>query len=212
MAIADNLKLNFQLVVEGTYAPGGGASQDVVNVFSFKRTTTSNPHSNSAFITAWRALVESTWLAAVSEHYDMDQLRIRCLDDAEDAYEDTVVGSPGTIAGEALPGFNAMVISKRSAIRGRWAQGRCYICGIQEAATTGNALTAGQLILLQALATDLNTAVVTAASANTYVPAIFSQTYSQIQTNPTTVINTEQVVTEAQSVIGRMASRRSRVS
>lgn len=212
MPIADNLKLDFQLVVEGTYAPTGGESQYIVNVMHYRRTTTVNVHSNAAFITAWRTLVESTWLAAVSVNYNLDQLRIRCLNDAEDAYVDTTVNSPGTIAGESLPGFNAMVISRRSAIRGRWAQGRTYINGIPESGVEGNTLTAAQLVLLAALATDLNTAVVTAASANSYVPSIFSQTYSQIAVNPTTVINTEQATVEAQSVVGRMASRRSRVS
>lgn len=212
MAIADNLKLNFQLVVEGTYAPVGGESQSIVNVMAYKRTTTVNPHSNAAFITAWRALVEATWLLAVSLNYTMDQVRIRCLDDAEDAYADTIVGTPGGIVGESLPGFNAMVISRRSAIRGRYAQGRMYVNGIPETGTEGNTLTAAQLVLLANLATDLNTAVVTAAAANNYVPSIFSQTYSQIATNPTTVLNTEQATTEAQSVIGRMSSRRSRVS
>jgi hypothetical protein len=211
MPIADNLKLDFQLVVEGTFAPGGGESQEINNVLTYRRTTTGNPHSNAAFITAWRTAIETAWLAAVSEHYDMDQLRIRCLNDAEDAYADTVVGSPGAIVGEALPGFNAMVISKRSAIRGRWAQGRIYICGIPEAGTTGNALTAGQLTLLTTLAAALNTAIVTAAGANTYVPTIFSQEYSQIATNPTDVLATEQSTVEPQPVIGRMSSRRSRV-
>lgn len=212
MSIPDNQMLNFQLVVVGTYTPTGGQSQDINNVFAFKRTTVVNPHSNADFITAWRALVEGTWLAAASANYNMDTLRIRCLDDAEDAYADTTVNSPGTIAGQSLPGFNAMVISKRSGVRGRWAQGRCYINGIPESGSDGNELSAGQLALLAALATDLNTAVVTAAAANNYVPSIFSQTFSQIITNPTNVVNTQQQTVEAQIVIGRMSSRRSRVA
>lgn len=212
MSIPDASKLQFQLVVEGTYTPTGGDSQEIVNVFAYRRTAVTNPHDNAAFITAWRALVESTWLAAVSANYNMDQLRIRCLNDAEDPYVDTTVNSPGTQAGQSLPGFNAMVISKRSAIRGRFAQGRAFICGIAESATDGNVLSAAQLALLAALATDLNTAVATAAGANNYVPAIWSQSNSQIITNPTTVLTTDQVTVEAQSVIGRMSSRRSRVA
>lgn len=212
MPIADNLKLDFQLVVQGTYAPLGGDSQSIINVMAYKRTTTVSVHSNAAFITAWRTLVESTWLAAVSMNYNLDQLRIRCLNDAEDPFVDTVVNSAGGVAGESLPGFNAMVISRRSAIRGRWAQGRTYINGIPETGVEGNTLTAAHLALLASLATDLNTAVVTAAAANNYVPSIFSQTWSQIETNPTTVENTEQATVEAQSVVGRMSSRRSRVS
>jgi len=212
MSIPDAQQLNFQVVVVGTLAAAGGQSQDVNNVFTFRRTTTVNPHSDAAFITAWRALVESTWLAAVSVDYNLDQLRIRCLNDAENAYADTVVNSPGTIVGQALPGFNAMVISKRSNVRGRWAQGRCYIAGIPESGSDGNELSAAQLALLAALATDLNTAVVTAAAANNYVPSIFSQTYSQIETNPTTIVATDQATVEAQGIIGRMSSRRSRVA
>jgi hypothetical protein len=212
MAIADNLMLDFQLVVLGTYTPTGGESQLIVNVMAYRRTTTVTAHSNSAFITAWRTLVESTWLAAVSANYNLDTLKIRCLNDAEDPFVETTVNSPGTIAGQSLPGFNAMVISRRSSIRGRWAQGRTYINGVPESASEGNTISAAQLVLLAALATDLNTAVVTAAAANNYVPSIFSQTYSTIDVNPTTVVNTQQATVEAQSVIGRMASRRSRVS
>lgn len=46
--------------------------------------------------------------------------------------------SDGAITGEALPGQNALVLTHRTALRGRSYRGRTYICGLGEAQTQGN--------------------------------------------------------------------------
>lgn len=211
MPIADTAMIDFQLVVWGTYAALGGSEQRTANVLSYKRTLFTSPYNATQFFTAWNTLVQSDWLAAVNLNWTMDELWLRCLNDAEDAYQVSVVGNPGTVTGDPLPSYCAMVISKKSAIRGRWANGRIYIPGIAESGTTGNALTSAQLTLLTTLATRLNTTVTTSAGI-TYKPSIFSPTYSQIAVNPTNVTNTQQASATAQGVIGRMRSRASRVA
>lgn len=211
MPIADTAMIDFELRVHGTYAALGGQSQQTANLLHFKRTLFTSSYNATEFFAAWRTLVENDWLAAVNLQWTMDELWLRCLNDAEDAYQTDAVGNPGTVTGDPLPSYCAMVISRKSAIRGRWANGRSYIAGIAESGTTGNALTAGQLTLLTTLATRLNTQVTT-ASGLVYKPSIFSPTYSQIAVNPTNVTNTQQASATAQGIIGRMRSRASRVA
>jgi hypothetical protein len=169
------------------------------------------PHDPTAFLNAWETMVKAAWLDAVSVTWTMDSIRVRCINDIDDPYTELVVADPGTIVGEALPAQNSMVISKGSAIRGRWAQGRMHVAGVPESGSAGNAITAGQLTLLAALAVLLNTNVVV-AGGNAYRPFIFSQRYSQITETPTDVVGNDQTTMVARSIIGSMDSRRTKVS
>jgi len=211
MPLADNERIHFLLAVKGTLAALGGQAQQTVNMFTYRRDLFPAVYNPASLRAAFLAGVQADWLAATSVHWTFDSLDVRCLNDTVEPTSTSTVGVAGGIVGDACPGYTAMVISKVTALRGRFYRGRAYIAGVPESATTGNAITAGQQILLDALALDLNVAIVD-ADGNRYRPAVLSQSLSTLTTSPATVVATDITSMIGRTVLGRMSSRHSKVS
>lgn len=211
MPIPDNQMTRFEVVVTGTLASGGAQAQTTKNVFHYRRTNNPAEFNAANFRAALIAKFNAQWLAVASAAWNYDTLGVRCLNDAEHAESVSVVNTAGGIAGDAEPGQNAMLISKKSILRGRSNQGRMYLCGVPESGAAGNVITAGQLVLLQALAAKL-LETVTDADGNQYVPCIFSRKNSVIETNPTNVVTVDIASLTAKSIIASMDSRHAKIS
>lgn len=211
MPLTDVQKLDFQVKLAGTLAADGGQSQDTVNLLYYRRTSISAPYSSGAFITALRNKFEASWLAVASASWNLDKLVVRCINSAIEAEVQATINLPGGVAGHALPGQNAMLISKRTALRGRSYMGRIYIPGVPESGSDGNALSAAHKALLDTLATKL-TETVTDGNLVTYVPTILSVAQSTLTTDPATIIATPVNLMLARSILATMDSRRSKVT
>jgi hypothetical protein len=75
-------------------------------------------------------------------------------------------GSVGTLAGEALPGQNSMLVSVHTGSKGRRRRGRFYVPGVSETSATSGRIIAPQLTALNALAAGLESSFVGAGSAD----------------------------------------------
>lgn len=108
--------------------------QDVVNVFHMEFPTSADLGGLQAVATRIR-----DWFIAEVLPFQSDQLTLRDVTctglDASDAPTFTLPAAEGTngdTLGESLPGTCALVVTLRSASRGRSARGRQYIGGIPE--------------------------------------------------------------------------------
>jgi len=210
MAIPDAEKLHFECKVKGTLAAMGLEPQDTYNIFHYRRTSAAPDVVTANLLLAIQAKVETPWLAAASVHWTLEEYVVRCINDPTDAGSTLVTGDPGLVAGEALPGFNNMLINKHTAFRGRRFMGRMFVCGIAEGGADGNTLTAAQLILLNALAAALDDSIVD-ADGNTFNPFLFSPSPpSQIENYPTTVNGADITQCIGSDPIAILKSRKSR--
>ena len=209
MPLADVDKVHFEITVRGTLAALGGQSQSTVTPFHYIRTTFANPHLGANAIAAFHTACQAELLACCNLNWSWDRTTIRCLNSPTETEVTANVGLPGGIAGDMLPSYCAGIITKKTALRGRSYRGRSYIPGVPETGTTGNAATAGQLALYNALADKLDLPI-TAAPAITYIPAVLSRKLSNLIADPSIVIATPILDCFARSVLGRLSSRKSR--
>lgn len=212
--LADAAKLNFEVQVHGSTAAGGGQSQNTVTTLHYIRSVTGAAFNHAAFITAFHALVKPDWLAAVSLHWTWEKTTVRCLNSPIEGTVEEVVTDFGEVAGDGLPANVAVVMSKKSANRGRRYNGRAYIAGLAEGSTTLNSITAGaSQTLFNTLATRLKTGFSDAGS-NTYVPALFSRFLSTFDpdTDPSIIVMVPLTNVTARPILGSLNSRKSRVA
>lgn len=211
MPLTDAQRQRFMIIVKGTHAALGGTAQRTVNMFAYRRDLFPAAWVPGNTLIAFLATVKADWKAAVSAQWTWDTAEIRCLDDSVEPTSQTAVAEAGTVGGDSLPSYAAMVLSKQTALRGRSYQGRSYIAGIPESGTTGNALTNGHKALLDALAVDLKSSF-TDANGNRFKPAVLSQKHSVLTTSPATATTNDITNIVARQILGRMASRRSPVT
>lgn len=209
MPIPDNEKLHFEFKIKGELAALGMSITPTINLIHYRRTNNPVDVNLVSVINGFQALVQASWLAAVSASWTLAAIGCRCIDDATDAGTEEVVGSVGGVAGECLPGFNNMLITKKTALRGRNYRGRLFVNGIPESGVDGNTLTAGQLALLATLADDLDVGF-TDADGNSFVPFLLSTSLSQLETNPTTVLGADVTLCEGNDPVSVLRSRKAR--
>lgn len=210
MSIADGQKLHIEVKVSGTLAALGMATTPTVNILHYRRTNTPADLQLSSVVTAFQALVEASWLAAVSASWTWDATTARCINDATGGAHTEAITAPGDVTGECLPGFNNMLITKQTASRGRSYRGRVFINGVPESGVDGNTLTAGQLTLLGTLAGKLDDGF-TDADGNQFTPFLFSPTLSQIEANPTEVLGVDITGCTAKDPVAVLRSRKARL-
>lgn len=214
MPLADPDKLNMEVKVYGQLAALGGEAQDTVTTLHYIRTNNPAAYSGAAFITAFHTHLKATWLAAVCEHWTWVKTTIRVINSPVEAEHEVAVDEDGALEQDALPGQNAVVMSKKSVYRGRKYAGRAFIAGIGEDSTTGNAIeVATAKPLWDALATKLKQSV-TDANGIIFVPAILSRSLSDLgrDTDPAVVTMTQISNVICRSVLGSMDTRKSRVA
>lgn len=144
-----------EVVHTGEIDAGGSNSEKCVNVYHFRRTAFVRNISKSAVYTACKAAILDKVILALSARYTSQKVEIRCIDDKEDPYEKTLFTDPGAVAGVALPSNLACLFMCKSAIRGRYAQGRKFFAPFVEAHTTDDVWNATGLTLTGAIKTAL---------------------------------------------------------
>lgn len=211
MPLTDAQKIDFEIVVQGTLAALGGQAQQTITPLHYRRASFGSAYDAAQLLTAFHAAVQTQWLACCSVSWNWDLTKVRCLNSPTEAFVQSTVNLAGGIIGDMLPSYAAAVFHKASALRGRSYNGRMYLAGIPESGTTGNALTAGQKILTDALATVLDGPVTTAAGI-TYNPTVLSRKLSNLVIDPSVIVATPVVLVTSRSVLGRLSSRRSTVA
>jgi len=80
----------------------------------------------------------------------------------------------GTRAGDPLPPQIALVLTKRTALRGKSGRGRMYLCGMSEDDSTAGKPVAALLTAAGALSIELSSQFVGAATAVLFNPVVVS--------------------------------------
>lgn len=112
----------------------------VANVLHFDQPgggTSPNPANLAARLAGWWAASMKT---LVTSNYSLVNVTTTDLDPAGAPSTIYTTGLPnsGTLSGDSLPGNCALVISLRTALRGRSYRGRIYHCGLGESQTLLN--------------------------------------------------------------------------
>lgn len=210
MPLLDGDKKHFQVVIEGSMTQGVLAVAQTRNVLYYRRTSFGVNLSYSELLTSLHAKWQSSLLAATSAKWSHNVTRVRNIDSPTDAGAFAAGGGVGGVIGDALPAFNAMLISKRTALRGKSYRGRMYVPGVPESGQVDAVLTAGQLTLLTTLAGVLDDSITTAAGL-TYVPFNFSAHLSNILVEPAVVVGADITSMVADDAMASMNSRKVRV-
>jgi hypothetical protein len=83
-------------------------------------------------------------------------------------------GQLGTVAGDPLPPQIAMVLTKRTALRGKSGRGRMYLCGFSEDSSTNGRPTVAVQAACNAFASALKNPFVGASGGKTFTPVVVS--------------------------------------
>jgi len=207
MPIVDGDKQHFQVTLKGTHAAGGLSAKQTVNIFHYRRTNFTSDLDYTELSTALLTQWETEWKANASASWTFDSIHVRCINSPLEAGIITLVGGVGGVAGEVMPPYVASYIKKATAVRGRSYIGRMFIPGVPESGLNNSLLTAGQLVLLQALAAALLVPVTTAAGL-VYNPFLFAAFLSDITVEPATVIGADITAFTASQQISSKTSRR----
>lgn len=211
MALADGDKIHVEITVLGTLAALGGEAQNTATPLHYRRTAFPANINLANVITAFHAACKAEWKAAASVSWSWEKTVARVIDSPTEFATEIAVAEAGGVAGDMTPSFVAFVLSKRTVKRGRSFMGRCFVPGVAESSTTGNAQTAGSQVLTDALAVQLSLPF-TDADGNSFVPCVLSRVLSDLEADPSDVEVTDIASVVARSVLGRQISRRSTVS
>lgn len=211
MPVTDPERIHIQLTIQGTIAALDATPQTTVNILHYRRTAFPADFNAANFINACQAKFEAELLAAVSEHWTLENYHARVLNDVTDAGSTETLSSPGLVAGQCLPAHNCQLITKQTALRGRSYRGRIFIPTVPESGCDGNTLTAGQLALLAALAAKLDDTI-TDGDLNVFVPFLFSPTLSTYLTAPTDIKGADITSLTAKDDVAVNRSRRARAA
>lgn len=210
MPLADAAKIHVEAVVCGLMTAAGGISVPTINVFNFRRTTFVNVFSKGAFEAAFHTNIMAVIKAALNIRWTHTMTRVRCLNDADDPYQDTVYSGAGVITGDSLPSDQSAYLLLRTALRGRAARGNKHLGPMSESdtTTTSDIFNAGALTRLAAIGTALVAGFTTGAPVVTYVPCVISRKNSQLKTNPTTVVANDIIQVLVNKRVGSMKRRK----
>jgi len=209
MAIPDNQKIHFQVIIEGSMTQGVLTSAETRNIFYYRRTVFAPDLDYAELITALHAKWQAALLAATSVKWSHNFTKVRNIDSPFDAGLSAAGGGVGAVAGDALPAFASMLLSKTTALRGKRYRGRMFVPGVPESGQVDCVLTAGQLTLLTTLAGVLDDPVTTAAGL-TYVPYNLSAVGSNVTIEPATIVGADVLAMTPHDRVTSTVSRRVR--
>lgn len=210
MPLADASKTHVEAVVVGLMTAAGGISVPTVNVFHFRRTTFVNVFSKGAFEAAFQTNIMASIKAALNIRWNHTMTRVRCINDADDPYQDTIYTETGAITGDSLPSDQSAYLLLRSGVRGRNYRGNKHLGPMSESdtTTTSDIFNGGAMTRLAAIGTALVAGFTTGAPVVTYVPCIVSRKGSQTKTNPTTVVSNDVIQVLVNKRVGSMKRRK----
>lgn len=174
--------------VDSVAATGGAESKPCSSVFGYRRTTTVNPWSYTAFDTVFQAGPVAALIAAANVRWTQRTNILRCVNDAEDPGVVIAHANVGAIATDSYEIRMAVYILLGLGIRGRGAHGSKHFAPFSEADTVNDLLSGAGLTRWQAVATAIKATLGPDTSGNTWVPCVVRRSRSQLEFNPTTVV------------------------
>jgi hypothetical protein len=178
--------LTCEIIMKGSVLAEGGSAKNFANVFHFQRTTNVNPVNKAHIEASFQTNIATPILAALSLDYAQTTNSLRFLEDATDPYQDVTESTAGSITGERLPDYNAVVIRLYGNVRGKSARGSKHFGPLGESQSNGDTLVSSAVTLFQAVGAAI-VAGFTDSDGNVWLPVILSRKYSILGTNPTTV-------------------------
>ena len=209
MPIADNLKSVVEITMKGNCAAGGSDVKPVVNVYHFKRTTTSSPFSLANIETAFMTAIGDLVTAALNVDYTEESCHVRAVDDATDLGLTVAETNPGGGTGDRLQLSDTVMMLLRTNTRGPSYRGRKHFSPIGETDTTEEILSAAGITAWDGVATAIEGGF-TDSDGNVWEPYVLSKTLSQLGVNPTTVVGDVVVSVMCRRTIGTLRRRRPR--
>lgn len=136
----------------------------------------------STFKNALDTAIAAAWAAALSVEYLAPTLTIKDMTNYFNAEQEFLPGVngayAGTVTGDALPPSQGARIQKKTALGGKTNRGTMCIPMLPKSGTNDDGLTAGEVILMGALATALTTPFT--AGGVVFAPQLFSPTLSDV--------------------------------
>jgi len=181
-----------EIVIKGLASAQGSDSQEVINVFHFRRTATTNDVVKGNVGTAFTTAVVTPLIAALNVTYGVSELYIRMLEDVTDAYHvHTVAGAPlaGAITGDRRKPSESAFLLLKTPYRGRSYRGSKRLGPMSESDTTAGTADLFNAACLTRLTTiaDAIMAGFASSEGNNWVPVIWSRKQSDMTTVPATV-------------------------
>jgi hypothetical protein len=146
---------------------------------------------------SWTANVMPLVFAATSASVNWDELVISDVSPGTDLtiHFGFTQPNPGLIAGDCLPGQNAVVVQEHSLVKGRRHRGRFYLPGIAESGTTNALLTGSQSTAIANLASQLIVFYGPAGTQTSYRLVIFSPPTPPFKPKKQPPVHTDTLIT-----------------
>jgi hypothetical protein len=204
---------NYEIIIKGSVAESvGGKAVD--NVFHYVAQGPGTTQPSPTTLLTW--FLANVWsVAALALHPGWVGVASSCrlMDNPLNAAVAGATPANGAhAAGDRLPLFNAVVIQKKTGIRGKSYRGSNHFGPISEADTTLDQLTGAGLTLWQNLQAAMALTMAAAGGAQAVSPAVFSPTLSPKPVTIPTLVNTQVTSTLLNLTIGTMRKRKERTA
>lgn len=209
MPLPDNQLLVAEVILYGKMDAGGSETVNTVNIFHYRRATTTVPMTKVALDTAFQAAVVVKIGLALNERWNQLFNTVRMVNDALDPIGQFSHAVAGAITGDSMSSLAAQYILLRTGLRGRNYRGAKHFGPLSETDTTGpdgDILNAAAITRFGAIITALITPIVD-GTGNTWNLEVLSRTKSRLIRNPTTVVSTQVTSILLNKRVGRMRRR-----
>lgn len=182
------------------------ADGEIVNVLHYRLSDIVLSGSELGYASAIASELEElyrlSFMPGVSNQFTMDRVNVFNLNQPTIEFS-FVSGVVGGQALESLGPRNAIVVSKKTGLRGRSFRGRLYLLPPVEANQIGGSITAAYEAALQLFSDDA--IILTIPSGNQYNLNVYSPTLS---TPPLLIVSNDVVTMEVRSQIGTIRGRK----
>lgn len=195
--------------MKGLMAAAGSGSVDTLFLFHFRRSAGTTSPSKANLDAAFQTAISTPIAAALNARWAATVDSVRFIDDALDGYVDFSNAAVGAISGDSMPSDEAAFLLMRTGVRGKSYRGSKHIGPMSESdtTTTGDVFNSGCLTRLATICTAIVTGF-TDSDGNTWKTTVVSQKFSQLVTNPTTVIANDVTACAANHRVGSMLRRK----
>lgn len=188
-----------EIVMRGVTTPEGGDPQKIVNVFHYRRVSTSNDPVKANIADGFHDAVATVVCAALNANYSLSAIDVRYLEDVEDPYVTFDQTDVGAISGDGYNNKIAAYLLKRTAKRGKRFRGGWHFGPLSESDFTDStgAGTAGSELVNTACydrLVDIADAVMAgfaSAEGNNWAPVVWSKTASDMLAVPATIVSND---------------------
>jgi len=195
----------FEITVRGTQGAGGSSVTPAGNRFFYRRT--GGPAAVlTALVTAFRTAVVVPHIAAANQRYAVNRIDCRKVNTPSDPGIQVADPGVGAVAADGQPSDDCVVVNLKTGIRGKSGRGFKHFAGVNEADTTLDVLVAG-LAAWQAVRDGCKAALAD-ANGTTYVPFILSPSWSQIITDPVTIMGANVTDAKVNKVVRSLRKRK----